>query len=264
MKAIFPQSIDDDLPNLVHLSNGFHMLDDASPLHVGDVVTAEAKIASVIDTDAGKAVKVIGNVIHEGKPIVEVISSFLYRGRFTDFRDRPRVRLCGGITVIIIQKLKKPANEVPLSKSTKDLVGGKSTLQNKILGDLGQEFSSAPEKGEELPLEELGAALVSASPEALASTRQDLYPTSLVEKCLEVSTLVSSNHTSRRVGVSVLNVQMAFSSSVLLWNLQNAWVPRLRRRRGWTKLLRSIPSVRVSRCRLPRQVVPVAMGVEGL
>jgi len=63
------------------------------------------------------------------------------------------------LTVIIAQKLKKSTNEVPLSKSIKDLVGGKSTLQNEILGDLGQEFSSAPEKGEELPLEELGAAL---------------------------------------------------------------------------------------------------------
>jgi hypothetical protein len=68
MKAIFPQSIDGDLLNLVHLSNGFRMLDGASPLHVGDVVTTEAKIASVINTDAGKAVKVIGNIIHEGSP----------------------------------------------------------------------------------------------------------------------------------------------------------------------------------------------------
>jgi len=42
------------------------------------------------------------------------------------------------LTVIIAQKLKKPANEVPLSKSIKELVGGKSTLQNEILGDLGQ------------------------------------------------------------------------------------------------------------------------------
>jgi 3-oxoacyl-ACP reductase-like protein len=44
-------------------------------------------------------------------------------------------------------------------KSVEELVGGKSTLQNEILGDLQQEVSSAPEKGEELPLEELGAAL---------------------------------------------------------------------------------------------------------
>ncbi|KAK4046934.1 fatty acid synthase alpha subunit Lsd1 [Microbotryomycetes sp. JL201] len=63
------------------------------------------------------------------------------------------------LRVIIAQKLKKPVGEVPLSKSIKDLVGGKSTLQNEILGDLQGEFSSAPEKGEELPLSELGAAL---------------------------------------------------------------------------------------------------------
>lgn len=63
------------------------------------------------------------------------------------------------LTVIIAQKLKKKVEEIPASKSVKDLVQGKSTLQNEILGDLGQEFSSAPEKGEELPLEELGSAL---------------------------------------------------------------------------------------------------------
>jgi fatty acid synthase subunit alpha, fungi type len=63
------------------------------------------------------------------------------------------------LTVIVAQKLKKKADEVPLSKSIKDLVGGKSTLQNEILGDLQLEFSAAPEKGEELPLEELGASL---------------------------------------------------------------------------------------------------------
>lgn len=63
------------------------------------------------------------------------------------------------LRVIIAQKLKKPVSEVPLGKSIKDLVGGKSTLQNEILGDLQGEFSSAPEKGEELPLSELGAAL---------------------------------------------------------------------------------------------------------
>ncbi len=63
------------------------------------------------------------------------------------------------LMVIVAQKLKKKVDEVPLSKSVKDLVGGKSTMQNEILGDLQLEFSSAPEKGEELPLEELGSAL---------------------------------------------------------------------------------------------------------
>lgn len=63
------------------------------------------------------------------------------------------------LVAIIAQKLKKKVEEVPLSKSIKDLVGGKSTMQNEILGDLQLEFSSAPEKGEELPLEELGSSL---------------------------------------------------------------------------------------------------------
>ncbi|KAG5638483.1 hypothetical protein H0H81_012415 [Sphagnurus paluster] len=71
------------------------------------------------------------------------------------------------LTVIVAQKLKKRVDEVPLSKSIKDLVGGKSTLQNEILGDLQQEFTSAPEKGEELPLEELGSGLASGFSGAL-------------------------------------------------------------------------------------------------
>ena len=63
------------------------------------------------------------------------------------------------LVAVIAQKLKKKVDEIPMSKSIKDLVGGKSTMQNEILGDLQLEFSSAPEKGEELPLEELGSAL---------------------------------------------------------------------------------------------------------
>jgi fatty acid synthase subunit alpha len=63
------------------------------------------------------------------------------------------------LRAIIAQKLKKPISEIPLGKAIKDLVGGKSTLQNEIVGDLQAEFGSAPDKGEELPLDELGAAL---------------------------------------------------------------------------------------------------------
>ena len=58
-------------------------------------------------------------------------------------------------------------DEIPLSKSIKDLVGRKSTLQNEILGDLQQEFAPAPEKEEELPLEELSSALGSSFSYAL-------------------------------------------------------------------------------------------------
>ncbi|KAI6512428.1 hypothetical protein MCOR14_000948 [Pyricularia oryzae] len=63
------------------------------------------------------------------------------------------------VRALIAQKLKKPYLEVPLSKAIKDLVGGKSTLQNEILGDLGKEFGTTPEKPEDTPLDELGAAM---------------------------------------------------------------------------------------------------------
>ncbi|CAJ2512315.1 Uu.00g053300.m01.CDS01 [Anthostomella pinea] len=63
------------------------------------------------------------------------------------------------VRALIAQKLKKPFLEVPLSKAIKDLVGGKSTLQNEIIGDLGKEFGSTPDKPEDTPLDELGGLM---------------------------------------------------------------------------------------------------------
>ncbi|RMZ03093.1 hypothetical protein D0860_06945 [Hortaea werneckii] len=63
------------------------------------------------------------------------------------------------LRALVAQKLKKPLGDIPLSKAIKDLVGGKSTLQNEILGDLGKEFGSTPEKPEDTPLDELGASM---------------------------------------------------------------------------------------------------------
>ncbi|KKZ61082.1 fatty acid synthase subunit alpha [[Emmonsia] crescens] len=65
------------------------------------------------------------------------------------------------VRVLVAQKLKKPLADIPITKAIKDLVGGKSTLQNEILGDLGKEFGSTPEKPEDTPLDELGAAIQS-------------------------------------------------------------------------------------------------------
>ena len=46
-----------------------------------------------------------------------------------------------------------------LTLTTANEITGKSTLQNEILGDLGKEFGSTPEKPEDTPLDELGAAM---------------------------------------------------------------------------------------------------------
>ena len=59
------------------------------------------------------------------------------------------------LQVLVAHKLKKGLDAVPMSKAIKDLVNGKSTVQNEILGDLGKEFGSTPEKPEDSPLQEL-------------------------------------------------------------------------------------------------------------
>jgi len=97
-------------------------------------------------------------------------------GAVASIEDVP-VKAIDILLVVVAQKLKKRIDEIPLSKAIKDLVGGKSTLQNEILGDLQQEFASAPEKGEELPLEELGSVLGSGFNGSLGE-----YSTGLVSR----------------------------------------------------------------------------------
>jgi fatty acid synthase subunit alpha, fungi type len=91
-------------------------------------------------------------------PVQAVAAPAAPSGPATSVEDVP-IKANDVLHILVAQKLKKKVEEVPASKSIKDLVGGKSTLQNEILGDLQMEFASSPEKGEELPLQELGAAL---------------------------------------------------------------------------------------------------------
>ncbi|KAH9961457.1 hypothetical protein BGW80DRAFT_1547615, partial [Lactifluus volemus] len=83
------------------------------------------------------------------------------------------------LAAIVSQKLRKQLSEIPPSKSIRDLCNGKSILQNEIMGDLQGEFSSAPDKGEELPVEELGASLASGHSGNLRK-----YSTSLVSRAI--------------------------------------------------------------------------------
>ncbi|PFH52946.1 hypothetical protein AMATHDRAFT_138867 [Amanita thiersii Skay4041] len=105
-----------------------------------------------------KAAEAPGLNVAPAAVVSPIPSTVVAAGPVASIEDAP-IKSIEILTVIIAQKLKKKVEEIPLSKSIKDLVGGKSTLQNEILGDLQQEFSSAPEKGEELPLEELGSSL---------------------------------------------------------------------------------------------------------
>ncbi|KAI5815235.1 fatty acid synthase-like protein [Pyronema omphalodes] len=88
--------------------------------------------------------------------------------------DDAPVKATDVVRAIIAQKLKKPFSEIPLSKAIKDLVNGKSTLQNEILGDLQKEFGSTPEKPEDVPLDELGGAFQSTFSGQLGKQSQSL------------------------------------------------------------------------------------------
>ncbi|KAJ2598230.1 fatty acid synthase alpha subunit Lsd1 [Coemansia sp. RSA 1721] len=89
-KTILPQIVDGDVLNLVHMSNGFRMVDGAEPLKAGDVVESKAKIVEVTNEETGKRSRIKGHVYRDGKPVVEITTSFFYRGAFTDFANTYR------------------------------------------------------------------------------------------------------------------------------------------------------------------------------
>ncbi|PYH87542.1 hypothetical protein BO71DRAFT_393288, partial [Aspergillus ellipticus CBS 707.79] len=65
------------------------------------------------------------------------------------------------VVALTAQKLKVPFDQVPLQKCIRDMSGGKSTLQNELIGDLVAEFGGTPDGCEDLPLEAVGTALAS-------------------------------------------------------------------------------------------------------
>ncbi|KAJ2455098.1 fatty acid synthase alpha subunit Lsd1 [Coemansia sp. RSA 2336] len=64
------------------------------------------------------------------------------------------------ILAIIASKTKQPFENIPANQSIKAQSSGKSIMQNEILGELQKEFGSKmPDKSEELPINQLAAAL---------------------------------------------------------------------------------------------------------
>ncbi|KAL8788546.1 MAG: hypothetical protein Q9213_001619 [Squamulea squamosa] len=69
------------------------------------------------------------------------------------------------LRVIFAHKLKISLTDVALTASIKVLAGGKSTLQNELIGDIENEFGGLPDGPEDLPLAEL-AKKISVNNEA--------------------------------------------------------------------------------------------------
>eukprot|EP00004_Rigifila_ramosa_P027693 TRINITY_DN910_c0_g1_i1.p1 TRINITY_DN910_c0_g1~~TRINITY_DN910_c0_g1_i1.p1 ORF type:complete len:2842 (-),score=503.53 TRINITY_DN910_c0_g1_i1:4431-12935(-) len=56
--------------------------------------------------------------------------------------------------MLVATKLKKPLTSVEPSATIKSVVGGKSALQNELVGELAKEFGTEPEGAAEVPLEQ--------------------------------------------------------------------------------------------------------------
>jgi fatty acid synthase subunit alpha len=72
--------------------------------------------------------------------------------------DEP-VAALDALRTILSVKLKKPIDAIAPNATIKELSGGKSALQNEVLGDLGAEFGSEPEGAGEKPLSELATLM---------------------------------------------------------------------------------------------------------
>ncbi|CAO1616813.1 unnamed protein product [Jaminaea pallidilutea] len=85
MKALIAATGSADLLRLVHLSNSFKMVEGATPLRVGDVVSSQASVESIKISETGKTVAVKGTVVRDDKTVIEVVSAFFFRGKFSDY-----------------------------------------------------------------------------------------------------------------------------------------------------------------------------------
>jgi len=86
IKTIFPKEIDGNIFRLLHLSNGFRVL-DPRPLQEGDKIDTDMRILEVRNLEGGKRVTVQGLLKRDGKTAVELNSQFFIRGNFTDFHN---------------------------------------------------------------------------------------------------------------------------------------------------------------------------------
>ncbi|KAL6717773.1 beta subunit of fatty acid synthetase [Lecanora helva] len=91
MKPLLCPAIDGDLLKLVHRSNNFKYVKGASPLRLGDVVNATSTVKGVYIEESGKVVEVSAIIIRDGKPVMRVLSTFLFQGSYEDFENTYKI-----------------------------------------------------------------------------------------------------------------------------------------------------------------------------
>ena len=104
MKPLLCPEINGDLLRLVHRSNSFEYVAGASPLKVGDVLHSTSSIRGVYIEDSGKVVEVLAVIKRDGKPVMEVLSSFLFQGKYQDFENTFKIVKEPSFTLKVLSK----------------------------------------------------------------------------------------------------------------------------------------------------------------
>ena len=79
--------IDCDLLQLLHRSNQFKYVNNAKALQIGDALKSSARIQSVKIKNGNKIVEVVAEIKRDGIAIIEILSTFFCKGRFTDYEN---------------------------------------------------------------------------------------------------------------------------------------------------------------------------------
>ncbi|KAJ2332717.1 fatty acid synthase alpha subunit Lsd1, partial [Coemansia sp. RSA 2681] len=82
--ALSSTAVTNDLFKILHMYNRYEIVDGATTLRVGDRVSSDLVIAELLDTPAGRRVKLLINLYRRSQKIATIESAFLYRGDFVD------------------------------------------------------------------------------------------------------------------------------------------------------------------------------------
>ncbi|KAI1428075.1 sterigmatocystin biosynthesis fatty acid synthase subunit beta [Xylaria sp. FL1777] len=99
MRPMLINDLQGDLMRLVHQSINVEYVSDVSPLLVGDLVTSESSIRSIMIEASGKSIEVEAKILREGRHIATVASKFFIKGKFShdqttfQIKDEPLIEL---------------------------------------------------------------------------------------------------------------------------------------------------------------------------
>ncbi|ETN41092.1 uncharacterized protein HMPREF1541_03027 [Cyphellophora europaea CBS 101466] len=163
------------------------------------------------------------------------------------------------VSTIIAVGLKKPLDGFQMSKSIKALSGGRSTLQNEIIGDLSAEFDAIPEAAEDLPLETLCSTIQSTFNGKLGKKSSSLIDKLISQK----SPGTFQNAGIRKYLKQRWGLETGRQDSILLWAVTSQPDFRLKNEEEAKIFLDSVVQIYISKTGLVIGETPNSGGASG-